>query len=66
MVCVKKSSVSVADSIFSHNSAALHARVLDVDDCILGVERSLFINNSANNDGGVLYSNINPTTYTVR
>ena len=66
VVCVKNSSVSVADSTFSHNSAALHAGVMHVDDSVLRVERSLFINNSANINGGVMYNSVNPTTYTVR
>ena len=66
VACVKNSSVSVTDSTFSHNSAALHAGVFDIDDCVLRVERSSFVNNSADINGGVMYNNVNPTTYTVR
>lgn len=66
VVCVKNASISVVDSTFSHNSAVLHAGVFNVDDSVLNVERSLFMNNSAGTDGGVMYTIVNPTTYTVR
>ena len=66
VVCVKNASISVIDSTFSHNSAVLHAGVFNVDDSVLNVERSLFVNNSAGTDGGIMYTIVNPTTYTVR
>ena len=66
VMCVSNASITLTASTFSYNHAALHAGVLMAEDSDVRVERCTFVNNSAESNGGVAYTTINPTTYSIR
>ena len=65
VICIRNASVFIFDNNFSHNSAAGNAGVLRVGESEVTVERCVFDNNTAGDDGGVFHTYFYPTTYTI-
>lgn len=63
--CVRNGSISVQDSIFSHNIAVGNAGVSITDESNILIKRSNFTNNTAMGDGGVFYTYFYSTRYTI-
>ena len=63
--CIRNASVSIESSEFSHNTAAVHAGVLNLEQCNTTVTDSTFFNNSATYDGGVFYTLVHTSSYNI-
>ena len=66
VACIRNASINIVDSTFKHNFANFHAGVFYIDESHTTVDKSLFINNSAALDGGVLYTYIHASDYIIR
>ena len=65
VLCVSNASVYVIDSIFSHNSAVGNAGVMQIEDSNVIINASIFCNNIARRDGGVLYTKLYRINLTI-
>ena len=65
VMCIRNASLSIVDNTFCHNSAAGGAGVIQVDESDIIIERSIFSNNRAGANGGVLLTYSYPTRYSI-
>ena len=65
VACIRNTSVSIQSSEFSHNAAAVHAGVINAEECTISINDCTFFNNSAMYDGGVFYSLVHSSTYII-
>lgn len=61
VICLTNTNASIVHSNFSHNSGSGHAGALFMQQGMLAVEGSVFDNNRAGRDGGVIYGHRNFT-----
>lgn len=54
-LCLRGAFVSIEDSNLSHNMAIENGGVIEVENCTLNIQRSLFDSNRARRNGGVMY-----------
>ena len=66
VACIRNSSIDILRNSFQHNHADLHGGVFQIDESDVLIEDSVFVNNSAGVDGGVLYTYVHPSRYLVR
>ena len=62
--CIRNADVSIVSSTFSHNTAAGSGGVFAFEKSIINIDSSTFRNNTAI-DGGVFYTGVFPSTYTL-
>ena len=65
VACIRNASVYISNSTFRRNTAKLDAGCLHVEESTMTVESSSFIGNTAKFKGGVMSTNMYPTSYTI-
>ena len=65
VACIRNVSVCVSNSIFRRNTAKLDAGCLHVEESTMTVDSSSFVDNRAKSKGGVINTNMYPTSYTI-
>lgn len=63
--CIRNATVFIINSSFSHNWAADNAGVFSIDGAVVTIAGSSFLNNSAEQDGGVMYTYYYPVLYNI-
>ena len=66
VACIRNASINIVNSAFKHNYANYHAGAFYIDESVVRVDGSVFINNSAAEDGGVFYTYVHASDYIIR
>ncbi len=66
VACIRNASIYILRSSFQLNQAALHGGVFHIDESDVLVDESVFVNNSASEDGGVFYTYVHLSNYDIR
>ena len=65
VACIRNASVYISNCTFRRNTAKLDAGCLHVEESIMTVDSSSFVDNTASANGGVMHTNMYPTTYVI-
>ena len=64
--CISNAAILLISCHFNHNTAQGDAGALSIEESIITIRDSTFHNNSAADDGGVLFTNSYPSTYDIQ
>ena len=65
VACIRNASVYISNCTFRRNAAKLDAGCLHVEESTITVDSSSFVGNTAEFNGGVMHTNMYPTSYTI-